>query len=320
MSAWWNLFNEYLPVVGPPLAALFVSLCWPFAAHVWSETAKRRTPVAVNLVRVMVGMPVYLAISFAYGAPDGQWFHVGEWADVRWINVMWLSASVFCTFALADVLFLRSVNRIGLPLAVAITSCYPVWSAVTGVLFLGQWLDTSEWAGLLAVVAGLSALAYEPLPGSTSGASGGQPRRRERRWRSVRRAAYVSFLWGFATFCIAKGGATLNPPTTSAIEMFLALIFCPLFARWMGVAWRDMRLNRDQFLAVLPACVLGIAMNLAYVYCLTRGVLAVSAALSSLSPVFALGFAIIAGYERFSWRRAAWTTLVVVGIVTMVVG
>jgi drug/metabolite transporter (DMT)-like permease len=118
------------------------ALCWAGLDVVRKALAGKASPTAIA---------VFLLL--------GQLPFLGAWAllDQTWITDAWywLPAVISMAMnALANVLFMRSLQLSPLSRTVPFLSLAPVFAALAGIPLLGELPEASHWAGILLVVAG----------------------------------------------------------------------------------------------------------------------------------------------------------------------
>lgn len=299
-----------------PAACLASAGLWALAANVYARAARESSPMAVNFMRASLSFPVFLAAALAMGPAGG----LGQVTAGR---AGWLLLSVLGSYVVGDAFFLASATLLGVPVALAVASAYPLWSAFAGWAFLGQAVGPAGLGGVVLVVAGVvtvvrrrGAEAAEGERGGSPGAPGG---RRAGHARGVALALATSLFWALNTFAIARGGADLPVAGVNTFRMGFAVALIPLarlFLRGRGtplvVPFRQMRRVWPYFLL---ESVGGTAL---FVVGLTHSPLAVAAALTSLAPVLSVPFAVAIGKERLGPGVLAGIVVVTAGIVLLV--
>lgn len=286
-----------------PAACLGSAALWALAANVYSRTVRASSPLSVNFMRAGLSLPVFLAVALVQGPAGGL-------AEVTAARAGWLLVSVLGSYVVGDALFLSSAQLLGVPVALAIASTYPLWSAAAGWAFLGQRVGPAGLAGVGLVVAGVVTVVRQPAQRGVRGSGHGL---------GVLLAFATSVLWALNTFAVAKGGAGLPVAGVNTVRMGLAAALLPvvhLVGRGRGspllVPWREMRRAWPVFLL---ESVGGTAL---FVVGLTRSPLAVAAALTSLAPVLSVPFAVVLGGERVGGRALLGIVVVTAGIVLLV--
>ena len=267
-------------------------------------------------MRAGFSFPIFLVVALVQGPAGGL-------SDVTPDRAWWLLASVVGSYVIGDALFLASATLVGVPVALAIASTYPLWSALAGALFLGQSVGTAGLAGVVLVVAGVVTVVGR-RSGEGAGGSPDAPAA-EAGWfgsghaTGVLLAGATSLFWALNTFAITRGGAGLPVAGVNTFRMGFALALLPvvrLFLRGRGtplfVPAREMRRAWPFFIL---ESVGGTAL---FVVGLTHSPLAVAAALTSLAPVLSVPFAVLIGKERIGPRVLAGIFVVTAGIVLLV--
>ena len=267
-------------------------------------------------MRASLSFPLFLAIALVQGSAGGL-------QDVTAGRAGWLLASVLGSYAVGDALFLASAQLLGVPVALAIASTYPLWSALAGWAFLGQSVGPTGLAGVGLVVMGVVTVVRRQRE---RGEEGG-PARRSRGAEAhgsdhaigVLLASATSVFWALNTFAVARGGEGLPVAGVNTVRMGMAVVLLPLVrlvARGRGtpllVPASEMRRAWPVFLL---ESVGGTAL---FVLGLTHSPLAVAAALTSLAPVLSVPFAAVIGRERVGSRALLGILLVTAGIVLLV--
>ncbi len=118
------------------------ALCWAGLDVVRKALAQKASPSALAIF-LLLGMVPFLG---AWAAYDGAWITDGQY---------WLPAVASMSMnALANVLFMRSVQLSPLSRTVPFLSLTPVFSALAAIPLLGEVPGALHWAGILLVVLG----------------------------------------------------------------------------------------------------------------------------------------------------------------------
>ncbi len=272
--------------------------------------------MAVNFMRASLSFPFFLVAALAMG-PEGG---LGQVTTAR---AGWLLLSVVGSYVVGDALFLSGATLLGVPVALAIASTYPLWSALAGWLFLGQSVGPAGLAGVVLVVAGVATVVRYRGSGAGDAARAESPaaglRNAPGHVTGVLLAGATSLFWALNTFAIARGGADLPVAGVNTFRMGFAVALMPLGRLLLGgrgptllVPLRDMRRVWPVFLL---ESVGGTAL---FVVGLTHAPLAVAAALTSLAPVLSVPFAVLIGKERIGGRVLLGIVVVTAGIVLLV--
>lgn len=265
-------------------------------------------------MRASLSLPIFLAVALVQGPEGGL-------GDVTAGRAGWLLVSVVGSYLVGDALFLSSARLVGVPVALAIASTYPLWSAFAGWAFLGQTVAPLGLAGVGLVVAGVVTVLRrrgETTQGDGPGSTGGV-RLVSSSATGVLLAGATSLFWALNTFAVTRGGTGLPVAGVNTFRMGFAVALLPLgrlLLRGRGVPLlvpaREMRRAWPVFIL---ESVGGTAL---FVVGLTHSPLAVAAALTSLAPVLSVPFAFAIGKERIGGRVLAGIFVVTAGIVLLV--
>lgn len=302
-------------VLAGPAACLGSAAFWALAANVYARVSREHGPMAVNFMRAALSFPVFLAVALASGPAEGLAFVTPPRAG-------WLLLSIVGSYVGGDTLFLASTRLLGVPVALAIASAYPLWSALAGWAFLGQRVGVAGVAGVVAVVAGV-AMVIGPRgakagPGETP-AAGGRPAAGAVPASGVLLALATSLFWALNTFAVTKGGAGLPVAAVNVFRMGFAAALLPLAALLLRRRPSSLLVPAREMKRVWPWFLLeSVGGTALFVVGLTRTPLAVAAALTSLSPVLSVPFALVIGRERLGARTLAGIFVVTAGVVLLV--
>lgn len=234
----------------------------------------------------------------------------------------WLLLSVVGSYVVGDALFLASARLVGVPVALAIASTYPLWSAFAGWAFLGQRVAPAGLAGVGLVVAGVvTVLRQRAGPGRGGGSAGEPGGSREGRSHAagVLLAGATSLFWALNTFAIARGGAGLPVAAVNTFRMGFAVALIPLGRLLLRGRRTPLFVPAREVRRAWPVFILeSVGGTALFVVGLTHSPLAVAAALTSLAPVLSVPFAVVIGRERLAARVVAGIAVVTAGIVLLV--
>jgi transporter family protein len=271
--------------------------------------------VAVNFMRASLSFPVFLVVALVQGPASG----LGEVTAGR---AGWLLVSVLGSYAVGDALFLASTHLLGVPVALAIASTYPLWSAFAGWAFLGQSVGPAGVAGVGLVVAGVVTVVRRGR-GASHGASAapsiGERARGPDHAAGVLLAVATSLFWALNTFAVARGGEGLPVAGVNTVRMGMAAVLLPLVRLAAGGRGTPLLVPAREMRHAWPVFLLeSVGGTALFVIGLTRSPLAVAAALTSLAPVLSVPFAAFIGRERVGARALLGIVLVTAGIVLLV--
>lgn len=287
------------------LSAAMSSVTWAYGAAVYSKLTKDHSPATVNFCRASVALPLFALAVFL---TSSQGF-VYEFGLFHRSNINWLFLSIVSSYALGDALLFISTLSIGLPAAMAISSSYPIWTALGGVFFFGDHLSPVKWIGLLTVVLGTALVILSKRHVKTSQGSR----------LGILAALATSGLWAMNSIATARGGLGVSPFAANMVRMSFALILCPFMAPILSKKRFRPSLPRATFLLALPAFVVeGFLGSSFFIFGLTHTEIGIAAALSSLAPVLTVPIAWFTKLEKVPLSTTIGVCLVVLGIFCLV--
>lgn len=282
--------------------AFGASCTWAMGSTVYSRLSRESSAFAVNLARAWIALPLFLVGALITGA---------DWSTIGWGNVGWMTLSMAASYGLGDVIFLWSTRSLGVPGALAVASCYPLWTAFAGILFMDQSLFPLQWVGLLITLTG-AALVILNSPRYDGGAG-----RLGNRWVGVLLAVLTSFCWATNGFAVAKGTAGLNSFLGNTIRMAIGVLLSIGLRRVMSPAqpmWVPKKSLKTYFW--LFACE-SFGGSFFYMGAFQKAPLVIAATLTSLAPVLAVPVAWAMKVEKISLWRTVGVVLVVSGLCAM---
>lgn len=282
------------------LCSFLSSFTWAVGSTGYGKLSRDHSPFAVNFTRGLVALPLFvIAALWAAGGPAELGAQVAAFETWR---VFWLVASMVASYGVGDALFMWSTRSLGVPAALAICSCYPVWTTLVGAIFLGQPVDGWRALGVVVTVAGVVTVIL-------AGTSGRWPR------RGIALAVISSMFWALNSVSISIGASgDVSPFLANAIRMVFALVIAGAIGRAVtprapvALPWVTLR-------PVLWIFVFEVFFGSAFfLYGLTHAPLAVAAVLSSLAPVLSVPIAWLVTRERPTARKTLGICLTVAGI------
>jgi drug/metabolite transporter (DMT)-like permease len=296
-----------------PVFAFLSSVTWALGSSGYAKLSKRFSPFAVNFNRALVAFPLFALVTLA--------FHRG-WSgfeDVSLKNWLWFSLSIFASYGLGDVLFFRSTTSIGVPAALAIASCYPVYTALIASIQGGAALSRGQWLGMLVAIAGVVLVILSRQEKGSVDVQAGVEEKGNRVWVGFLLAGMTSVLWSLNSYALSEVGTQVSIWVSSSIRMGLGLVmsasFGILFPGVIGRKRESLRMPWVDFRAAIPLFVIeAFGGSLFFMYGMAHASLPVASTLSSLAPVISVPVALVLRLERFSWIRTLGVCLVVMGI------
>ncbi|MEM3789364.1 MAG: DMT family transporter [Candidatus Bathyarchaeia archaeon] len=130
------------------LAALGAALCWTFSAVLYKKALAETKPISANIVRC-VGTSLVLLLFFTLLGK----VHVFTSLPVR--VVLLASVSGIIGLGLGDILYMNTLEILGVARAVPITCTYPLFSLVWAYLFAGETITLPVVFGAAVIVFGI---------------------------------------------------------------------------------------------------------------------------------------------------------------------
>jgi drug/metabolite transporter (DMT)-like permease len=305
-----------------PLCALGSSLTWAYGSAIYAQSARVAGPLEVNLTRSLIVLPLFVLMTLVTVGP----------ASVQLLTAPrlgWMVLSTLCSYGVGDVMFYLAAMRLGTPTALAISSAYPVWATLLGVLTLGEKLTAARGVGTLCCIAGVVWLVLlQPQdPAGRKPPDSSPPvapaRHLGQRWLGLVLAVLTSLLWAGNGYSIARGASALPLSLVNAVRYLMA-------ALGLGVVWlwraRKPQSGSGKLLCskkalrpfLLTAVIEAFFGSSIFVYAMSHGDLSVAAPLSSLAPLFAVPIGLLLRTERINIRRLLAIMLTVAGVILLV--
>ncbi|OFZ03358.1 MAG: hypothetical protein A2070_05820 [Bdellovibrionales bacterium GWC1_52_8] len=295
-----------------PVCALLSSVTWAIGSSRYSVLSRAHSAFSVNLARALFALPLFLVTVFV--SSNGGW-HQGleQFTSLNFSHIGWFAVSMIASYGLGDVLFLASTRTLGVPTALAIASCYPIWTAAAAWLFRSESLAGFQWLGLFLAVLGIVLVIVHSRDHQSEPGEKSENSKRARNTGLIL-AFLTSFMWALNSYSCAQGGADISAAVANSIRMVFAIFFSVLLAK----------LVKSKAPLLLPGTVLRASAwifvleafggSYFYMYGLTHSPLAAAATLSSLAPVLSVPIAWLLGIEKFSLLRTVAILIAVIGV------
>jgi drug/metabolite transporter (DMT)-like permease len=302
-----------------PICALLSSVTWAIGTGAYSRLAAVTSPFTVNFTRAAFALPLFVAVVFVSA---GGWAGgVAALQAARGEHYAWFLLSMLASYGIGDSLFMWSAQSLGVPGALAIASCYPLWTALAGFFVDGQALSSYQIAGLFITLGGVvGVILSQPGPprGKVPLSSTQAAAPRPNRTRGVLLATVTSALWACNNFALSHGGRDLPVAVSNSIRMAMAVVMTFAFGRWLmpkaPVFMPGRELRRWGWVFAVEA----FGGSYFFMYGLANSTLAVGSTLTSLAPILAVPIAVSLRIERFSYRRTLGIAVVLFGLYLLV--
>lgn len=287
-----------------PLCAFGSSVTWAVGSSAYSRLSQKYSPFAVNFARALIALPLFIVAAFIVA---GGWSEgLAHFQTLRLEHWGWFTLSMTASYGLGDTLFLWSTRSLGVPGALAIASCYPLWTLACGYFFTGQ---VPSWTQIVGIGVTLAGIVTVILNGpKTDHAS------RKISVVGVLLAIATSIAWATNSFATSRGGADLLAPVGNTIRMIMALVLSASFGRFFSPK-TPIFLPERQYINSLWLFVLEAFIgSYFYMYGLSHTPLTLGTVLVSLAPVISVPVALVLKLEKFSLFRTLGVMMVVFGV------
>lgn len=302
------------------IAAFLSSITWLVGSTCYTNLAKNYHPLAINVARAAVAIPVYLVISVFQWQSILQAIQIEQWLILN--RLFWLTASIIASYVVGDALFFRGAVLIGLPATQALASTFPCWSAAAAFLFLGETLNVWQILGILLTVAGCVVVVVagkKLLTGTPNPSATGVGSHSHRILIGTSLGVATALFWAFNSFAVSKGGANFPAAPANLVRLLTALVLCLILMRLSKVEKKRSRISTEDIRRYLPAFVTeACAGTFFYVYGLTHSSIAIGTTLTSLAPILSVPVAVALHWEKFSLAKLLGIVAGTVGVVMLV--
>lgn len=311
VHGWYTPENPLLRVVEylSTMAILFsfaAAFCWAVAPLVYRRNFGGITLHELNAIRSIgfLGGMVCRALVFD---PEVLW-HIPSLTVIAGAAVVTLFANL-----LGDVLYMASIDAMGVSFAVAVTSTYPLATIVTSAIWLGETISLSLITGALTIILGLNLIRR--------GYSGTETGPNLRKGFSL--AIIAAFLWGVSDTMI-RWTIIETHVDSLTFNLWRAVAFIPLaWGTWLfrspgrakgkpllaAIGFR--RGTELALVGMLSLSVAGTFVNLA----LQEAPASVVIPLTATSPLLSTLLAVFFFRERVIGLQWAGVALIVAGSV-----
>lgn len=299
-------------------AALFASFCFAFGGYFFSDAVKKIGSYSVNAVRILiylVGILLVYFILFGFGipeAPPAQWLFLG--------------LSAFTGLVFGDYLFFVTLKHISPRLTFLISApLAPIFSALIGLLFLGEKLVIKDIIGIVVVLSGLLIVLCKKNAEDQPPDGGGG-----KKSFGVIIAFICSFGYGISmvfTKIGVTGGASgtakpLDPFTASVIRIFFGCIIIWGMVFLSGKTKQVTESMRNKFglnMVIFGAlfALTGIWMLL---FALSHTKVGIAATLGGMMPVMIIPIMYIMKKERTGARGIIGSVVSIAGVAVLMLG
>ena len=288
--------------------AVLTALTWAFALILFKRSGERISPLALNLFKNSIGLTMLIATQI------GLWLtgfdeetsrlanhHVGD------IGILLISG--FLGIALADTLFFRALNLIGVGIVAIVDCLYSPFIILFSWIMLGERLSMIQGVGMALVLAGVLVSSRLRAP---------EGRSHRQLIAGILLGALAMALMGFGIVMAKPVLERLPVVWATTVRLFAGTISLILLGGAMG--WgRSMRsVFRPSAVwrFAVPGSVLGAYVSLLFWVAGFKYIKAsVAAILNQTSTIFAIILATLILKEEFNGRKFLAIALAMIGVV-----
>lgn len=287
------------------VAALIAAFSWAVSAAFYKTGAKDVSPLASNLIRILVPL-LLLGVGALILGLYSQVFLLTS------LDLFLIFGSSLFAFVIGDALYFVTIQNIGVSRGVPITATYPLFVLLWQVLFLAQLVHPLMIPAAIITVAGVALLGYQ-LNVSTQSENNITPRQM---WIGLVAALSTAISWSISILMLSTVLQYTNLVLVAVIRLLIALaILTPLVIGQQVVKGGD-SLTRQNLIYLtiggLFALTIGyVAFALALQLMDTTSV----ALLSSLTPLFAAIIGWRSLQEHFDAKTLIAIIACVIGII-----
>ncbi len=227
-----------------------------------------------------------------------------------------LLVSVLLSMVIGDILQFTAVRRLGVALALPISSCYPIFTLIIAAAFLSERYTPRAIGGALLVIVGVVLVALPRRPLAEEGTAS---------LPAPSRAHWVGVACAFAAAVCVACATILTRVAIEGIDILAAnLLRLPFSATLCAVISTVERRQppwQVERRGIVPLCLAGLtglASGLCYLFAITEVGASTTATLNAAGPIFGLIGAVVFLRERPTRRSVIGTLIAFVGIVLVV--
>jgi drug/metabolite transporter (DMT)-like permease len=293
--------SEYLG----PLSAFSASIIWAIASTQYAQLTQKHTPFSINFTRALIGLPLFVVATciVSGGLIEGY----SAYKYVTLTQIQWAFISMISSYGFGDILFLWGAGMIGLPAALAIASCAPIWSIIGEIVFLNKPIIQHQIIGIIVTVVGIIMVVLSNKHTKIHSNQGTKT-------LGVILAGATSVFWALNGFAIAKLASHTTVTIANTLRMLAALVITLGLGRVLQPHSRVM-LPLKTLKQYTPLILLDVFLgSFIVVYALSHTRLSLGITLTSLAPVLSVPIAVFLKLETFSWKKTLGIIIVVLGV------
>ncbi|HTX52702.1 MAG TPA: DMT family transporter [Candidatus Baltobacteraceae bacterium] len=291
--------HSHYDLVKGILAGLGSGLNWSVTSLIAVSLLERIAPIKLSAIRSTVGGG--LLILWAVAAGEGpDMLNAPLWAVLS----LWIA--ILIGMGIGDTCFFRSLDYLGLTLALSLSLVNPLITTVTGIVVFREPMTFARFIGIVLVICGLGLI----IAGRHTG--GGLAGRADR--RGIRLVLIAALTWALSAIMVKPALEQLPVLAGTALRIPAAGLVLWL-TPWTRGTLEDIRaIPRDQLWRLGAVCVMNVVGSALFSVAIRSGGVAIGNALASTAPLFAIPLEIGLLKHRPSRQTIAGAVLSVTGI------
>lgn len=294
------------------LVALSAAMGWASTTVMARHVGKSVPSVWYNAIRVFIASVAMLAfLPWTLDATDLP--------SVSWRALALLLGSVVTGFTIGDTAFYEAMRRIGVARAATVSGCYPLVTGFLAVTFLNE--PVTVWLILGAIIIGVGVwlitsdrAAMSPARGVAASAPG----------RTLAIGLALSGVaavgWALSSVLVRPALNEVDPVLASTLRMPVAAVILVFLATRLGrIDGRKLALSGNSIFWLSVSGLLTVVSATLWLLSVDLIGATRSAALSSVSPTFSAGIAVLLLGERLTLRLALGMAISICGVMLVAV-
>lgn len=287
------------------LAALGAAICWTISAVLYKEALADVKPISANIVRLASTSAIvilFLVIIGKFGVLTSLSSHV--------VGLALISGVIGLGFG--DTLYLISLRSIGVARAVPITCIYPLFNLLWAVFLKGEHVTEGIVFGAVAIVFGIWLLSLEKEPNT-------HETQKKKLVKGMASALATAVLWSVSITMInmaVKETPSLEHAFVINIIRITAVGFSLLALSFIVDKERGfLKMQKKTLAMIIAGGVIALGLGWFFLtYSFTETLESRAVPISSTTPLFSTLSGIMFLHEKVTWKNAAGSIIIVIGI------
>ncbi len=281
------------------LAGLGSGLNWAVTSLLARSLLGRLSPVELSALRATVGGGILLGAAIVAG--EGR----AMLQAPLWV-VLSLWTAILLAMGVGDSLFFRSLDHLGLTLALALTLLNPLLTTLAGITIYGEPVSLPRLLGIGAVLGGLGLVI------SGHGSEGPRATRAGR--RGLRLVILAAVTWALSAILLKPALLQLPVLAGTALRIPMAGLVLWLTPWTRGTLAAVRASTRSERWRLATVCLLNAVGSALFTIAIRSGGVAIGNALASTAPLFAIPLEMVVLKSRPAPRTVVGAVCTVSGI------